>query len=289
MADHPSEPIERSAKTVDEAIHRALRDLDLNRSQVAVTVLREGRPGVLGIGAAAARVRVTPLSEGAQPEVPPPPSPTPPPPSPPPDVRRPTPGARRTRPERDRRPRGAPPAEAMPFQLLAPPDAEPDPDPVEHALHILTDLLHLLGIDAEISARAPETPMDGLDHAAAVLDINPAHPDDDLGLLIGRRGEYLAALQYLVNLMLSRRHKGQRPITIDIHHYKRRREEALNALALRLADQIRESRVPVTMEPMPAAERRIVHLALSEDPDVETESVGEGDARKVTIVYREDG
>ena len=213
MADHPSEPIERSAKTVDEAIHRALRDLDLNRSQVAVTVLSEGRPGVLGIGAAAARVRVTPLSEGAQPEVPPPPPPTPPPPPPPPDVRRPTPGARRSRPERDRGPRGAPPAEAMPFQLLAPPDAEPDPDPVEHALHILTDLLHLLGIDAEISARAPETPMDGLDHAAAVLDVNPAHPDDDLGLLIGRRGEYLAALQYLVNLMLSRRHKGQRPIT----------------------------------------------------------------------------
>ena len=59
-------------------------------------------------------------------------------------------------------------------------------------------------------------------------------------------------------------------------------------MALRLADQVRESRDPVTMEPMPAAERRIVHLALSEDPDVETESVGEGDARKVTIVYRED-
>lgn len=308
MTSARRQPIEVTGKTVDDAVQRALRDLGLSRSQVSVTVLSEGRPGILGIGATEARVRVAPLPAGggaeeSEPEV------------------RPLPkiddyshyqeavgpgrrgeggrGERGGRHERggrgERRGRGEPgersPAQGpleqrLPFALLAPPSREADPDPVQHAIHVLTDLLHLMGVDAEIHARAPETPMDGVDHAAAVLDVTPAHPDDDLGLLIGRRGESLAALQYVVNLIGSRRFKGQAPVTVDVHHYKRNREEALNALAQRLAARVRENHEPVALEPMPPAERRIVHLALAEDPEVATESVGEGDARKVMIVYR---
>ena len=89
-----------------------------------------------------------------------------------------------------------------------------------------------------------------------------------------------------MNLIGNRRYKGQAPVTVDVHHYKRNREEALNALAQRLAARVRETHEPMALEPMPPAERRIVHLALAEDPDVATESVGEGDARKVMIVYR---
>jgi len=298
-------PIEMTGKTVDDAVQRALRDLGLSRSQVSVTVLSEGRPGILGIGATEARVRVAPLSAdgGAEEDEP--------------EVRplvkiddyrhyeeaggtgrrgeggRGERGGRGGRGERrgrsepgERSPAQGPLEQRLPFALLAPPSREADPDPVQHAIHVLTDLLRLMGVDAEISARAPETPMDGVDHAAAVLDVTPAHPDDDLGLLIGRRGESLAALQYVVNLIGSRRFKGHAPVTVDVHHYKRNREEALNALAQRLAARVRETHEPIALEPMPPAERRIVHLALAEDPEVATESVGEGDARKVMIVYR---
>ena len=130
--------------------------------------------------------------------------------------------------------------------------------------------------------------MDGLDHAEAVLAVLPTSEGDDLGQLIGRHGSHLAALQYVVNVIVSRSIDGQHPVTVDIDGYKRRREESLNTLAARSAEQVRESGEPVELEPMPAAERRIVHLALQEDAELTTESVGEGDARRVRVVYRGD-
>jgi len=178
--------------------------------------------------------------------------------------------------------------ERLPFELLASPMEEPVDDPIEHAENIVRDLMRIMGIDAQVTSRPPETPMDGLDHAAAVIEVNAAQAGNDLGHLIGQRGEYLAALQYIVNLVLSQTHGGGKPITVDVHHYKRRREEELNAQAKELADEVRKTKEEANMEPMSAAERRIVHLALSEDGDVKTESVGQGDARRVTIVYRSD-
>jgi spoIIIJ-associated protein len=118
-----------------------------------------------------------------------------------------------------------------------------------------------------------------------VLDID----GEDLGLLIGRRGSSLAALQYLVNVMVTRRLGSRVLVTIDVEHYHRRREDSLRGLAHRMADRVRQSRRPVTLEPMPAAERRIIHLALSEDQYVMTASVGQGDERKVVIRPRGGG
>jgi len=195
--------------------------------------------------------------------------------------------------ERDGRGRGGrdrgPAAPSIkPFELLADPEFEAEDDPTEHAVKVLTDLIHLIGIDADISSREPLSPMDGLDHARAVLDVKPINQDDDLGRLIGWRGENLAALQYTVNLIVNRSLEGRHAFTVDVDGYKRRREETLNNLAARIAEQVRESQDAVDLEPMSAAERRIIHIALADDPDVFTESEGEGDARHVQIVYGED-
>jgi spoIIIJ-associated protein len=133
-----------------------------------------------------------------------------------------------------------------------------------------------------VTVREPETPGDGVGMVSAVLDIH----GEDLGLLIGRRGDTLASLQYMVNLIVSRKIKAQQLVGIDVEGYRRRREESLRGLALRMADRVRRTGRSVTLEPMPANERRIVHLTLADDPDVLTVSMGEGDSRKVAVTPR---
>ena len=108
----------------------------------------------------------------------------------------------------------------------------------------------------------------------------------DLGMLIGRRGEHLAQLQYLVNLLVNRRLDTWTRVVLDIEGYRSRREESLIGLAERVARQVARSRRPIVLEPMPPNERRIVHLALRENPEVTTESNGEGSFRRVTVQPR---
>ena len=155
-------------------------------------------------------------------------------------------------------------------------------DEAEIAAQTLDKLLEMMGVRADVSIRDPETPGDGLGMAKAVLDVE----GDDLGLLIGRRGETLQSLQYLLNLMMTRQFKEHMSFTVDVEGYRRRREKQLNSLAQRMADQVRRTHRAVTLEPMPANERRIIHIALAEDRHVQTSSVGEGDARKVSISPR---
>ncbi len=136
-----------------------------------------------------------------------------------------------------------------------------------------------MGVEADVSIRDAETPGDGLGMAKAVLDVE----GDDLGILIGRRGETLDSLQFLLNLMVARQLGKQELFTVDIEGYRRRREQPLITLARRMADQARRTSEPVTLEPMPANERRIIHITLSEDRHVSTSSTGEGDDRKVAL------
>jgi spoIIIJ-associated protein len=163
---------------------------------------------------------------------------------------------------------------------------EPDinAEEVDLAAEVVDSILQILEIDAGINIREPVTPGDGLGSARAVIDIS----GDDLGMLIGRRGESLMAFQYVVNLIMTRRFPGRGSVTIDVEQYRRRREDQLVSLAERMADRVREVGDSITLEPMSAAERRLVHLALVDDPDVETNSVGEGDSRKVVISLLED-
>ena len=158
-------------------------------------------------------------------------------------------------------------------------EGEEAEDPAEFAAQMLDKLLELMGVDADVSIRDAETPGDGLGMANAVLDVE----GEDLGLLIGRRGETLQSLQYLLNLMVSQQRGRQDFFTVDVEGYRRRREDTLNSLARRMADQVKRSGEPATLEPMPANERRIIHMALSESQSVSTSSIGEGDARRIAI------
>jgi spoIIIJ-associated protein len=250
------ESVEVSARNVDEAIDIALEELGLKRSQVSIEVLTAGKGGLFGLGGEQARVRVTALEgETARP-------------------------MSQVEEDEDEPREGHIEDSREAIDL-----ADLDSEEVQAAEEFLRNLIGMMEIDADISVREPETPADGIGRASAVLDVE----GEDLGLLIGRRGTTLSALQYLVNVMMTRKTSSRVLVTVDVEHYHRRREETLQGLAHRMAERVRTSRRPMTLEPMPANERRIIHLALSEDTDVVTGSVGMGEERKIVIRPRGGG
>jgi spoIIIJ-associated protein len=136
---------------------------------------------------------------------------------------------------------------------------------------VLLDLLDLMSMDTDVEIQQRDGNL--------VLEVI----GEDLGLLIGRRGETLGALQFLLNLVLAKRLKKWARVIVDVEGYRARREETLSGLARRIAFRVRETGQPIALEAMPANERRIIHLALADNPNVSTGSVGEGDHRKVVI------
>ena len=148
------------------------------------------------------------------------------------------------------------------------------------AKEILEKLLDLLEIPANVVESHEFTVVDD-DGTTSSVGLN-IH-GEDLGILIGRRGQTMASLQHIVRLIISHKNQVRLPVIIDVEGYKERRCEGLRALAKRLAGQVKTRNAPFTMEPMSAFERRIIHLALVDNPDVYTESTGIGDARKVVI------
>jgi len=151
----------------------------------------------------------------------------------------------------------------------------PEEEAVKVVTQILDSLLELLGVTGEVEILSDEIPLD--------LNIQ----GDDLGILIGRRGQTLASLEYITKLMVVGQLKAWIPLTLDVAGYKKRRRDSLQRLALYLAEQVKSRRRAITMEPMPADERRIVHLTLSDNPDVTTQSMGEGENRKVVILLKQ--
>jgi spoIIIJ-associated protein len=154
-----------------------------------------------------------------------------------------------------------------------------DSDITEVAKTVLETLITKLGVVASVVPQAKLVAGEEEEATSINLDIE----GEDLGILIGRRGQTLACLQYLVRLIVGHQTKAWVPIVIDVEGYKQRRYEALQALAWRLAEQVKASKTPFTLEPMLAYERRIIHLALTDHADVTTESIGEGEARRVVI------
>ena len=141
----------------------------------------------------------------------------------------------------------------------------------ETAKKTLQDLLLLLGVEAEVELR---------DEAERVLLLIKS---DGSGLLIGRKGETLDALEYLITKMVHKGAEDKKRIVIDTENYRSRREESLVTLAHRLADKAKKLGRPVTISPMNAHDRRIIHLALQEDKTLRTRSTGTGLYRKVVI------
>jgi len=154
----------------------------------------------------------------------------------------------------------------------------PSREDIEITVDVLQNILRYMNIHATVQVRS-STP----------LTLNIHGINENLGLLIGRRGETLAALQLLVNLIVSHRTKHRMRIIVDAENYRERREENLRSLALRVAQQVRNYRRSIALEAMPPHERRIVHIALSESKDISTESIGEGDERRVVISLKRPG
>jgi len=151
------------------------------------------------------------------------------------------------------------------------------------ARQVVSELLRLMGFAAAVSIRDNRVlPAEEGAPPTVIVDVE----GQDLGMLIGRRGEVLSALQFITNLIVGRRIDHRARVIVVVEHYWQRREANLRSLARRMADRVRTSHRPLSLEPMPAHERRIIHLTLASDPDVTTQSTGEGDNRKVVIMPR---
>ncbi|MFC1899208.1 RNA-binding cell elongation regulator Jag/EloR [Chloroflexota bacterium] len=218
------ENLEMNGKTVEEATQRALEELGVKQSEVKVTVLKEGKNGVLGLGSEEARIRM---------------------------------------------------------ELLADIGNE-DGDTANIAGEVLETLLGMMGLSTQVM---PVT--ESFVEEEDVAPVNFNITGDDLGILIGRRGQTLSCLQYIVRLIVGHQTENWIPITIDVEGYKQRRYEALKALALRVSGQVEALGESFALEPMSAYERRIIHLSLASHKKVVTESVGEGESRRVVILPKE--
>jgi spoIIIJ-associated protein len=281
------ESVEASGKSVEDAILQALARLGRNRDEVDISVLQEPSRGVRGMGAREARVRVY-VKPGAIPR-----------------------GVQ----EEDESfyedaladddgygAESSGEVEAYAADVYVEGEEEPglaltttplrellaeDASIEEFAVETLRQILGHMGIQVGIEV---EEPPEGLDEEAeddAPLVINIRSQDQGvLGLLIGRRGETLAALQLLVNLVVSKQTGLREHVIVDAEGYRARREANLRSMALRVANQVRRSGQPMPLEAMPPNERRIIHMTLAETDDIATESTGEGDQRRVVVSLR---
>jgi spoIIIJ-associated protein len=243
-----------NAKTVDEAIELGLAQLGLTREQVEIEIISEGKRGVFGLGSEEAYVRLIP-KEGSLSALP-------------------------VTAEIEQ------PVDSNEASLLEEDtDAEDSvssrqQNVEEVAVDYLTGLLKRMGIKAQVTTRlAPELVEAGED-SPLVLDVT----GKDLGILIGRRSETLQVLQYMVRLMVSKHFSRWQPIVVDVESYRVRRRHSLQKMAHKMAERAVTTGRRVVLEAMPAHERRLIHLALRDHPDVFTKSVGSDDNRKVTII-----
>ena len=156
------------------------------------------------------------------------------------------------------------------------------PELEREACEVVSTLLDKMGLLAavEVVDHGGEVDRDAEEVSPLCLNV----VGDDLGILIGRRGETLRDLQFIARLILRRKLGVWPNLVVDVEGYKDKRADVLGSLASRMADRVRQTDLPVVLEPMPAYERRVIHLTLSDDPDVYTESTGEGEARKVQIL-----
>ena len=156
--------------------------------------------------------------------------------------------------------------------------AEASPEALAAGKRILETVMGHLGFDATVEVAAGETSR-----------LNVVAQGDDreaLGALIGRKGERLSALQHLVNLMLSKEMGSWTRVLVDVEDYRGRRERQLRELADRAAAKVMETGKMLQLEPMPALERRWVHIALKSNPDVVTQSIGEEPNRRIVVLPR---
>ncbi|NMB53494.1 MAG: KH domain-containing protein [Leptolinea sp.] len=238
--------LEIIAPTVDEAVSRGLEQLGINREAVDIEILDSGSKGLFGIGGRQARVRLV-LKE----------------------------------------PQAATPSGKKPDSIYesekVPSDkaeiSSEEDEVLRTSRETVKELLEKMKVFARVTAHYAEPEEQGAERQVMV-DIN----GDDLSILIGRRTETLNALQYIASLIVSKELEQWVPLVIDIQGYRSRRTRQLQQLARRMAEQAVHTGKRQMLEPMPANERRIIHMELSSNGQVITESTGEEPNRKVTII-----
>ena len=247
--------IEIRGRTVDEAIHAALDRLGVTRDDVEIEILSEGRSGVFGVGSQDARVRVSIIGDEYDEDE--------------------APRAEREEDEEDEEDEGEEEEEEEGEEYQVQPSAVSDEE-AEAARETLEHMLDLLEFPNLVTIRAIER-----DRASTNILLDVA--GDDVGLLIGRHGETLASVQFLLNACLGQTLPRNARVIVDVEHYRDRREESLRGVAMRAADRVRRERRSITLQPMPPNERRIIHLTLQSSPYVSTESTGDGSERRVVV------
>ena len=263
--------LEVIAPTVEEAIKQGLEQLGLTADAVSVEVLDAGNKGFFGLGKPQVRVRLTVNPVGG-----PPPLETKP-------VREPKKETRHVEPRPVPQERPAPPRPPeKPAPLIKETESQPEHDPLlDHTEAVISRLLHLLNLEAQVSANYGATERDGRRNIQ--VDIR----GKDLSVLIGRRSETLSAFQYVASLIVGKETEQFVQLVVDVEGYRDRREKQLVQMANRMADQVTKTGKRQTLEPMPSSERRVIHIALREHPAVKTESTGEEPYRKVVILPKE--
>jgi spoIIIJ-associated protein len=292
------ESIEASGRSIEDAILQALVRLGRRRDEVDVTVLQEPMRGSRGMAAREARVRVA--VRGARPrnaavvtpemadallaeetdEYPPP--------------------ANEAGDDEGEYDEAELEAEAQGDYVdeFYDEEAEDESDVIGVSGAPVAPLRDVLGADAtveQVAIEALRAVLAHMDMGATLIEVREREPltlnvrsagDENLSVLIGRRGDTLASLQLIVSLIVSKQTGQRERVVVDAEGYRERREENLRSLAQRVAQQVRRSRAAVALEAMPPNERRIIHMELAEEEDLTTESSGEGDQRRVVIALK---
>lgn len=229
--------VEKTGRSVEEAIQEALEELGIERDEAEIVVLEEGSKGLFGLlRGKSARVRVGRKIESSAKTV-----------------------GDRTGASSD--------AEARRLE-------DERNAAIERARKFLAGVLERLGITAGIEMREDES----------IVHMNVT--GTDLGLVIGRKGQTLDSIQYLVNIVANRQGRNRVRIVLDVEGYRERREEFLRGMALRMAERVRRRGRKAVLEPMSALERRVVHMALKDEGDLATYSEGKDPYRRVVIVRK---
>jgi len=245
--------LEVIAPSVEEAIDKGLAELGLSQDEVEIEILDEGTKGLFGLGSRQSRilltVKSTPVSApevvAVQEEI--------------------------SQPKAEPVNETTGPAEETP--------AQDDDDLVLKIAHdTVAELLEKMKVRATVSASYVEDD-EFRGQKPILVDIY----GDDLSILIGRKAETLNALQYITSLIVGKELGRSIPLSIDVEGYRNRRQKQLKQLAHRIAEQVAQTNRSQALEPMPANERRLIHIELRDDPNVYTESAGEGERRKVVI------
>lgn len=246
--------IEKVGKTVDDAITEALIELGASTDEVNIEIISKGSKGWLGFGAKLAKVRVTLKERSCDPLL---------------EVQKTKPEVPKVEVKADVEVQSETGSNSVQAVKASKEEVE---QVMKKAINFLDKLLKQMDVDGTIKAE-----IIGKDRISIGLE------GKNMGIIIGKRGETLDAIQYLVNIVANKDRKEYIKIMLDSENYRARREETLQKLALKLSKKVQKSRKPISLEPMNPYDRRIIHSALQDSKFVKTHSEGKEPFRKVVI------